>query len=438
MAVWRLHSREIVSRVTALGMTPRKSYHDDVHVPPTVALSPSFWRGLIDGDGTVRLDRHRVGDKTREHPWLQVLGSRALLEQWSAFVVASIGGAAPGLRPIPGTRVLHGSTVTCSRAWDMVEILYGQGGPALERKREAALEILRSPRPVPRAIHTEHVAMALDEIGKRSLHALPVAYVCPRTGVRLGQVLVGARHGWRSDLHELFDSHDPGWRIPSSPAARPLPADLVERALDGLGKLPLREVPGRYVCPRTGVRLGRLLRRARHGRRSDLYELFDRHDPEWRTPARGIAVEHIQEALGELGDVSLRDVPVAYVCGLTGVRLGQVLLEARCGRRRDLHQLFEDHDPDWRTPRRRGPKGVAVELVEMALEGLGNLPLRGVPRQYVCPRTGVHLGELLARARHGRRPEQQELFDRHDPGWRAPTRSAPGHVSKRAGDGLGR
>jgi Helix-turn-helix domain of resolvase len=138
MAVWELYSRDVVARVTALGMAPGKSYRTDVHVPPTVALSPSFWRGLIDGDGTVRLNRSRTGDKTRERPWMQVLGSRALLEQWRAFVVASIGGPAPGLRPVPGTTVLHASTLTCSRAWDMVEILYGQGGPALERKREAA------------------------------------------------------------------------------------------------------------------------------------------------------------------------------------------------------------------------------------------------------------------------------------------------------------
>jgi hypothetical protein len=68
------------------------------------------------------------------------------------------------------------------------------------------------------------------------------------------------------------------------PTPRPTPTVWIERALKELGDLSLHEMPRRYACPRTGVNLGALVYAARAGHRADLHELFDRHDPEWRTP----------------------------------------------------------------------------------------------------------------------------------------------------------
>ena len=212
LAWWSIHSREIVLRVTALGMVRAKSYREDVHVPLAVAQSPSFWRGLIDGDGTITRDRRRIGDKVWEQPHLQVRGTRALLVQWAAFVVDSIAGPSPQVRPRADTRILHQSGLAGSRAWKMLQILYGQGGPALERKRRTALDILASRPPGRREIPIDLVEVALRELGSLPLGEVPRRYVCPQTGVRLGRLLFYTRSGGRSDLHELFDRHDPKWR----------------------------------------------------------------------------------------------------------------------------------------------------------------------------------------------------------------------------------
>jgi hypothetical protein len=212
LASWNLHSREVVSRLSALGMVHAKSYREGVQVSPVVTQSPSFWRGLIDGDGSIYWSRQRSRGKVRTVPWLHVLGGRLLLEQWASFVVSTIGAPSPQVRPIRGTKILHGSVLTGSRAWDMLKLMYGSGGPALQRKRTVALEILAWPRPVPRGIAADLVTLALAELDKLALHEVPKSYVCPRTGVRLGRLLYDARRGRRRDLHELFERQDGKWR----------------------------------------------------------------------------------------------------------------------------------------------------------------------------------------------------------------------------------
>ena len=212
LASWTIHGGEIVSRATALGMVRAKSKREDVRVPDAVAESPSFWRGLIDGDGSVGWARN--ARRRDRRACLSVLGCRLPLEQWACFVVDRIGRPSPRVALNAGTRMLHRSVLTGSRAWRMLEIMYGQGGPALNRKRKVALEILALPPPVPipNAIRVDRVEMALAEICDFPLRDVPYRYVCPQTGVRLGRLLYHARDGGRPDLHQLFERCDPSWR----------------------------------------------------------------------------------------------------------------------------------------------------------------------------------------------------------------------------------
>jgi hypothetical protein len=135
-----------------------------------------------------------------------------LLKQWAAFVVTSIGGASPRVRKARSGKLLHKSVLTGSRAWDMLQLLYGQGGPALNRKRRKALAVLSAPRPVPKPIAIERVALAVRRLDNLQLHEVPKGYVCRVTDVRLGALLRRVREGRRADLHELFDATDREWR----------------------------------------------------------------------------------------------------------------------------------------------------------------------------------------------------------------------------------
>lgn len=282
---WALHSVEVCERAAALGLVPAKSRRDDVEVPEHVASSPHFWRGLIDGDGSIAW---RLSGKDRPDqrlPLVAVLGGKLLLNQWAAFVSATIGGEPPNVHRHRGTRRLYATSLSGARAWDVLQALYRDDGPALERKRRIALEILATPRPVPRRIPSDEVARALALLNGLRLRDVPQAYVCSVTGVRLGGILGRARRGARRDLHALFDGFDPDWRIPRD---RRIPAALVADALAELGPRSLATLSGAYVCARTGIRLGQLVNNAaRHGQRPDLHALFEAHEPAWSVRRSG-------------------------------------------------------------------------------------------------------------------------------------------------------
>jgi hypothetical protein len=213
LARWAINSCDVVSRLVILGMRPAKSFRSDIRVPARVAASASFWRGLIDGDGTICWSRKRTSDgRVGRQAFLHVLAGEPLLRQWTGFVVETIGGTPPSVRPKPGTAGLHVSALTGSRAWSMLNRLYGSGGPALARKRVAAEAILAQECPTPKAVPEAEVAKALRALARGRLVGLPVRYVCPETGVRLGKLVHKAKRGQRPDLHPLFAAYDPEWR----------------------------------------------------------------------------------------------------------------------------------------------------------------------------------------------------------------------------------
>jgi hypothetical protein len=210
---WAINSCDVVSRLLTLGMRPAKSFRTDICVPQPVAASASFWRGLIDGDGTICWSDKCTGNgRIGPQVSLHVPGGEPLLHQWSGFVVQTIGGARPSVRPKPGTNGLHVSALSGSRAWSMLNRLYGSGGPSLARKRAAAEAILAQESPTPKAIPEAEVDRALRALVCGRLVGLPVRYVCPETGVRLGKLVHKAKRGQRPDLHPLFAAYDPDWR----------------------------------------------------------------------------------------------------------------------------------------------------------------------------------------------------------------------------------
>ena len=145
---WTINDIHVVRRLVDRGLVAAKSFDESVTVPPDSGTSAHFWRGLIDGDGTIYWNRRRVSaQRSHRRPALVVLGCRALLEQWADFVQMSIGGNRPSVRPKRGTRVLHQSSLIAVRAWRMLDLLYGGSGASMNRKRATALELVREYRP---------------------------------------------------------------------------------------------------------------------------------------------------------------------------------------------------------------------------------------------------------------------------------------------------
>ena len=123
-------SRRIADSLAGYGVSPRKSFTARVL---RLEMSPDFWRGVIDGDGTISLS----GDPRRA-PYLGLVGSRDTCEQFAAFIHSHCAAKA-AVRPIHSiwrveTKGKHARTV--------VEAMYRPGCVALPRKAELARRLL--------------------------------------------------------------------------------------------------------------------------------------------------------------------------------------------------------------------------------------------------------------------------------------------------------
>ncbi len=101
----------------------------------TIENSPHFWRGAVDGDGTVRWTTDRAGNTYAN---IMLCGHMPLMEKFQAFLlrnglVANIIDTASGIYQI---RLLG------SGALRLIEILYGQATIALDRKYLVASDII--------------------------------------------------------------------------------------------------------------------------------------------------------------------------------------------------------------------------------------------------------------------------------------------------------
>lgn len=127
-----VRSQPLCDRLLALGR-----YGPAVH--PALAASRDFWRGCIDGDGTVAI--------YSGVPCLKLFGSHWLL---SAFVdfLGPVGSNRP-LRVRP-SRTIYQVGTSGGGAGKIIERLYTGASTALDRKAEAAAAIIRNgPRKTP-------------------------------------------------------------------------------------------------------------------------------------------------------------------------------------------------------------------------------------------------------------------------------------------------
>jgi hypothetical protein len=137
-----MYSLHATQRLAALGFIGTKKER----VPPAaLATSAHFWRGVIDGDGTVGVYKTRRWAGER----ISLVGGHGTINAFLEYARAVTGPHSSHLSDCGNYAQMQFSG---GRAYDLLGILYGHGGTALARKAEKAMGILRDRADVQRRV----------------------------------------------------------------------------------------------------------------------------------------------------------------------------------------------------------------------------------------------------------------------------------------------
>lgn len=127
-AAWlQFSSDEVCQQLAKYNVVPNKSANEVV--PESLALDVDFWRGVVDGDGNVRI---RPQDNC---PCLTLTGSWRLIDKFADFLL-EIAGKRPA---VSQNHSIYQLGVGGSRARTALSKIYYDGcAPALDRKMAAA------------------------------------------------------------------------------------------------------------------------------------------------------------------------------------------------------------------------------------------------------------------------------------------------------------
>jgi hypothetical protein len=129
----RLHSASLRKQLLAAGFTPGSK--SKICAPPiTPYCATSFWRGFVDGDGSLGI----TGDG---YPFVSLVTSSANIAAAYKTFLSGIGIPEPKSRPNARDGVWNIMVVRKNAAL-LAAQLYGSGNIALDRKRQKSLEIL--------------------------------------------------------------------------------------------------------------------------------------------------------------------------------------------------------------------------------------------------------------------------------------------------------
>ena len=147
---WTINDIHVVRRLVDRGLVAAKSFDESVTVPPDSGTSAHFWRGLIDGDGTIYWNRRRVSaQRSHRRP-----GSRRPRLPRIARAVGrlrpDVNRRQPALRPAKA-RDARSSPVLVDRSASVENArsaLWRVGSViGIEPQRATALELVREYRP---------------------------------------------------------------------------------------------------------------------------------------------------------------------------------------------------------------------------------------------------------------------------------------------------
>ena len=132
---------------------------------PNCVFNRDFWRRVVDGNGT--LDVPRTFPR-RQGAVVRLCGSRSLIDQFATFVTSRLGDWRGSVRP---HKSIFCAAVTGTLAEELIRILYDDAIYALERKANAARNILQAG-----ALAVESPKRTLRRVGKRK-HLVETTHV---------------------------------------------------------------------------------------------------------------------------------------------------------------------------------------------------------------------------------------------------------------------
>lgn len=136
-------SRYMADKLAEYGVTPRKSH--TASATECLVNSADFFRGVVDGDGTVALYNIKAHKgygtkiyKPRKEAVVSLCGSEYIVAQYKTFVDSVTGGS----NKVGRVQGLHTYKVCGAKAQKLAEILYGGATVYLDRKYEAAMQVI--------------------------------------------------------------------------------------------------------------------------------------------------------------------------------------------------------------------------------------------------------------------------------------------------------
>ncbi len=115
----QVSSRRIVDDLVRHGVVPRKTLAG-VPASDVLVASPDFWRGMIDGDGTVGLARGKYG------PVLSLCGSPVIMAQFAGFLSVALDDfRRPSVLERKDSGVIRVVQMSGVRARRVVDLLWG-------------------------------------------------------------------------------------------------------------------------------------------------------------------------------------------------------------------------------------------------------------------------------------------------------------------------
>lgn len=126
-----IQSKHMAKVVRSYGIVPRKS-----HVAKVIGLENNrhFWRGVVDGDGSISTHRNRAGNISKGAA-IRLCGSLFILEQFKTFLENSLPGIHVGTTWANGVWSVR---VSGKSASDVARLLYNDCKTYLPRKRRLA------------------------------------------------------------------------------------------------------------------------------------------------------------------------------------------------------------------------------------------------------------------------------------------------------------